>query len=136
MRSLRISLLRGVVLAALVGNFAAAQELNADFEALAQYEIGFDSAPLERLREAVSHSKDDAVLRADLEELLLRVIASENESEFARQFASKELYRVAGPASIERLKPLLVDEEDSYLARYVLQRMPGSAAESALVGVR
>lgn len=128
--NLRLAMVALVGLGALS---AGAQDLQSDFEELVQYDTGAPSEALVRIRDAVSLSIENPEERVQLESQFVRILNSKGVSMAAKQFASKELYRIASPDSLKDLQRLLRDNDTSDLVRYIVERMPGSAAQSALM---
>jgi HEAT repeat protein len=95
------------------------------------YDGGISSDALWKLREYVYSRKDDAGGRAECETKLLAFLKGPA-THPAKMAATRLLRMVAGDTAIPALQAMLADPQLSDYAVYVLQPMPGAAAEAAL----
>lgn len=111
---------------------AAAQSLDAVLSQLATYDGGIESAAVWQLREYVDTRKNDPSGRAECETKLLAFLGG-TATRPARAVAARYLRTFAGAGAVPALEAMLADERSADLALYVLQPMPGVAAEAALI---
>ncbi len=109
---------------------AVGREMKLDgvFEALAGFEFGDDSAPLQALEQLAMDSHGDADMRAELEKRFLAVLEGPQVPFDAALFACRQLYIIGTEASVPVLAGLLHDEQTAHPARYALERLPESDA--------
>lgn len=119
------------VLALGTARAAADEALDEAFNALKTYDWGSDRAPLAAIDEAVKATHGDAEARGKLEQRLAAVLAADV-PQAAKDFACRQLSLVGTAASVPALAPLLADEKLSHMARYALERIPGTEAAAAL----
>jgi len=86
-----------------------------------------------RLREYVLNHRNDAAGRADSEERLLGfLVMSKNAA--AKLAVCRELRLIGTEKSVRILEQMLLKEETADMARYALEKIPGAAADRALLG--
>jgi hypothetical protein len=101
------------------------------FAALAAFDWGADAAPLARIDAAVVACHGDAAQTAALEKRL-GAIVSGSASRAAKDYACRALSIIGTAAAVPTLAPLLADPDQSHMARFALERIPGPAAADAL----
>jgi len=111
---------------------AESQTLDAAFKALETYTRGDDPKVLVSIEHAVQQAHGDQAARAALEQRLSAQLLRSSSSEAARKFICRELAVIGSAASVPALAALLPDESLSHMARYALERIPGSEADTAL----
>jgi hypothetical protein len=99
--------------------------------ALQAYDWGGDLAALQPIDDAVVTTHEDAAARAELETQLLTVLQG-NASRAAKDFACRKLAIVGTAAAVPTLSALLPEAENSHMARYALERIPGAESAQAL----
>jgi HEAT repeat protein len=105
--------------------------LDTPFAALAGFDWGGDAAPLAAIDAAVVAAHSDAALARDLEKRL-GAIVSGPASRAAKDYACRKLALVGTQASVPVLAPLLGDPDESHMARFAIERIPGPEAAAAL----
>jgi len=132
--TLASALLVSAVSAAGAQNAATAQapSLDAILKQVAVFDGGITSDALWQLRTYVYARKDDAAGRAECEAKLLPFLKG-TATPSAKMAAARLLRVVAGDTAIPALQEMVADPRYSDYAIYVLQPMPGAAAETALV---
>ena len=106
--------------------------LEAILKDLATIEYSRDEAVLYRLREYVlAHNKSEAS-RAACEQELLAGLGAATQS-YAVLALCRALRLVGSEDSVPALEKLLANEETTDAARYALEKIPGAAAEAALL---
>ena len=111
---------------------AAAPSLDAILKQVATYDGGIASDALWKLRDYVYARKDDAAGRAECETKLLQFLKAQA-TPSAKMAAGRLLRVIAGDTAIPALQAMVADSRYSDYAIYVLQPMPGTAAETALL---
>ena len=111
---------------------AAAPSLDAILVQVASYDGGITSDALWKLRDYVYARRDDAAGRGECEAKLLQYLKGTG-TPSAKMAAARLLREIAGDAAIPALQAMLTDPRVSDYAVYVLQPMPGAAAEAAFV---
>jgi hypothetical protein len=115
---------------------AAAQDPPSGLETIlgevATYDGGIESAAIWRLREYVEARKNDPSGRAACETALLAFVRG-TATPAGRNVAARHLRVIAGDTAVPALETMLADDRTVDVALYVLQPMPGAAAESALI---
>src|ERR1017187_4483414 len=101
------------------------------FEALKTYDYGVDRHVLDPIDEAAVTTRNDPAARKDLESRLVAVLPS-NAPRDARDYVCRQLRTIGTAASVPVLEALLADPDLSHMARYALERIPGSQAGKAL----
>ncbi|UCD50805.1 MAG: HEAT repeat domain-containing protein, partial [Phycisphaerales bacterium] len=113
---------------------SASSALTAD-EALTQlktYRFGQMDDVLNTITDAALESVDQPELRTQLATGLGQILASAAAYD-AKQFACRQLALIGTEQQVPALATLLADEEMSQMARYALARIPGAAADRALL---
>jgi HEAT repeat protein len=105
--------------------------LDAACAALAAYDWGADAAPLAALDAAVVRAGTDMAVRAAVEPRLAAILTPET-SRAAKEYACRKLCLIGTKASVPALAALLVDAENSHMARFALERIEGPEAAAAL----
>lgn len=108
-------------------------DLDRVFLNLISYEAGDDPSDLELLNEWIVASRDAPDVRRGIERRLVQVLSAGDSTQAAKEFATKQLYRICTDDSVPGLRPLLLKESTSEMARYILEDLPGDAAQEALV---
>lgn len=108
-------------------------DMDAAFSTLANYDEGGDTTELDLINDRISAALNTYTLKRDLEGRLLDILQLPELSEAARDFAMKQLYRVATERSVEVLTPLLYLESTGEMARVALERVRANTATDALV---
>ena len=106
--------------------------LEAILEDLESFEYSRDEHALYRLREYVLNHRHDEQARADIEEKLLAFLA-ESRNPAARLVVCRQLRLIGSEKSVGILKQMLLQDETSDMARYALEKIPGPAADKALL---
>ena len=113
---------------------AELQELSATLlEKVKTYDWGQSRLALTEVSEAVKKAHGNKAELAKIEKDLLSVLNS-NATRAGKQFACRELSIIGTEQSVPTLAKMLVGEETSDMARYALERIPGSAVDEALRG--
>lgn len=105
--------------------------LDAAWAALAAYDWGADAAPLAALDAAVVRAGTDVSVRAAVEPRLAALLAPET-SRATKEYACRKLSLIGTAASVPALAALLVDAENSHMARFALERIEAPEAAAAL----
>lgn len=120
-----------LVVAAMPASFA--QDLDAAFKAVANYKFGESREPLTVVADAVRDSQADPAQRQALVGRLLALLKSDDVTNEGKDFACRQLSIAGGEEAVPALAALLAKEDMSNMARYALERIPGDAAENALL---
>lgn len=132
MKTIRNPILVSVA-AALLAAFAAHAADTADLAARAsRYESGGDVTPLREIDAMLQASIGDAARRAELESLLIRLLAADATFE-ARRAACERLSVCGTEAALPALAPLLADEQTTGIACLALGGIPSPKATSMLL---
>ncbi|MGB9835974.1 MAG: HEAT repeat domain-containing protein [Candidatus Saccharicenans sp.] len=107
-------------------------QLDQVLKALEKFDHSQGEGPALELDRLIFSLKDNHELRLAAEKKMLQFFAGPVTRE-ARIAVSKPLSWIAGPESVKVLSPYLVDSEKSDPARYVLERIPGEEADTALI---
>jgi len=105
--------------------------LDQAFDALKTLDWGQDLAPLAPIDEAVVSSHGDDSARRELESRLAAALST-TESRDARDYICRKLMLIGTAASVPALAALLAKPENSHMARFALERIPGVQATEAL----
>jgi len=105
--------------------------LEVPFAALKAYDWGGDAAAFKTIDDAVVAAHADAALRADLEKRLGAILGP-GTSRAAKEYACRKLMMIGTAASVPALAALLGDADNSHMARFALERIPGPEATQAL----
>jgi HEAT repeat protein len=101
------------------------------FEALKTLDWGQDLAPLAPIDEAVISSHSDESARRELESRLAATL-SMTDSRDAKDYVCRKLMLIGTAASVPALAALLAKPENSHVARFALERIPGKEVNEAL----
>ncbi len=112
---------------------AAPATLDGILKELATWDGGIESGAVWKLRAWIEARKDDAAGRAECEAKLLAFLKSPTATAPARMAASRSLRPFAGDSAVPALQALMADDRTFDTALFVLQQMPGPAAEKALL---
>jgi len=105
--------------------------LDQPFQALAAYDWGADATPFMTLDAAVIAAYGDKALRAELEKRFTALLGG-GASRAAKEYACRKLMMIGTAASVPALAALLGDADNSHMARFALERIPGPEAGAAL----
>lgn len=108
------------------------QDLNQAFEALKTFDWGGDRNVLAPIEQAVVSSAKDAAARKDLEKKLLATLGG-NLNRAGKDFICRQLILVGSGDSATVLSKWLGSAEDAQLARFALERIPGSEVRQVLL---
>ncbi|MGB2861684.1 MAG: ThuA domain-containing protein [Sedimentisphaerales bacterium] len=97
------------------------------------YDWGQSRLALTEVSEAVKKAHGNKAELAKVETALLGVLDSDA-TRAGKQFVCRELSIIGTEQSVPTLAKMLVDDETSDMARYALERIPGSAVDEALRG--
>jgi HEAT repeat protein len=111
---------------------APAPSLDAILTQVASYDGGIASDAVWQLRDYVYARKDDAAGRTACETRLLAFVKG-TATPSGKMAATRLLRAVAGDTAVPALQAMVSDPRLSDYAIYVLQPMPGGAAEAALI---
>ena len=109
------------------------EELLQLLEKIKTYDWGQSRAALTEITEAIKKAHGNKEETAKIEKGLLGVLDSDAKLA-GKQFACRELSIIGTDASVPTLGKMLTGEETSDMARYALERIPGSAVDEALLG--
>jgi HEAT repeat protein len=104
--------------------------LDQAFEALTTYDWGMDPKLLEPIDRAVI-SEEAKAGRKELETRLAAALKGDSTRD-ARDYVCRKLMIIGTAASVPALAELLPKKEDSHMARFALERIPGPEAAQAL----
>jgi hypothetical protein len=105
--------------------------LDAPFAALAAYDYGGDATSFKTIDAAVVAAHGDAALTADLEKRFTAILAP-GPSRAAKEYACRKLSMIGTPAVVPALAALLGDKDNSHMARFAIERIPGPEAAAAI----
>lgn len=111
---------------------AQAASLDAALKEVPAYEFGKSRECLTVVSDAVRDSIGNAEVRKDLQGKLLAMLKGEATLD-AKQFACRQLSIFATEEAVPVLAGLLSVEATANMARYALERIPGEAADKALL---
>ncbi|MBN2138381.1 MAG: hypothetical protein JW720_11295 [Sedimentisphaerales bacterium] len=97
------------------------------------YDWGQSRAALTEITELIKKSHGNKAETAAIEKDLLSVLTSDAKRA-GKQFVCRQLSIIGTDASVPTLAGMLGGEETSDMARYALERIPGAAADAALLG--
>ncbi|MHC4204168.1 MAG: ThuA domain-containing protein [Planctomycetota bacterium] len=95
------------------------------------YDWGQSRLPLTEVSELIKKAQGDKDKLAKIEKELLKVLESDA-TRAGKQFICRELSIIGTEQSVPTLAKMLAGEETSDMARYALERIPGSAVDKAL----
>jgi uncharacterized protein len=107
--------------------------LEAILKDLDRLEYSRNEAFVYRLREYVLNHRNDADGRADTEEKLLGFLAM-SKNPAANLAVCRQLRLIGSEKSVRILEQMLLKDESADMARYALEKIPGAAADRALLG--
>jgi type 1 glutamine amidotransferase len=111
-------------------DMATLQEL---LEKVKTYDWGQSRLALTEVSEVIKKAHGNKVKLVKIEKALLGVLESDAKRA-GKQFVCRELSIIGTEQSVPVLAGMLADEETSDMARYALERIPGSAVDKALRG--
>jgi HEAT repeat protein len=111
---------------------AEGADLDKVFAELKQYDTGKSPVVLEQIRARMRKSSTDAGLRADLEEMMIALLAAPDATVDGKQFVCKQLGRIGTKLAVPALTQLLKDEKSAGNAVFALQTLPCPEAGVAL----
>jgi type 1 glutamine amidotransferase len=97
------------------------------------YDWGQSRLALTEVSETIKKAHSDKAELAKIEKALLGVLDSDAKRA-GKQFVCRQLSIIGTEQSVPTLAEMLTDEETSDMARYALERIPGSAVDDALRG--
>lgn len=100
-------------------------------EKVKTYDWGQSRVALTEITESIKKAHGKKAELAKIEKGLLGVLGS-GTKRAGKQFACRQLSIIGTGASVSTLGKMLTGEETSDMARYALERIPGSAADDAL----
>lgn len=106
--------------------------LDAMFNEMLTYQVGGDEANPKRVAALVLAAQHDPVERRALVGRL-KGLLGQGASPDCKRFACRQLRLIGTPAAVPAIAPLLTDAKLSDMARYALERIPGTAADKALL---
>jgi HEAT repeat protein len=111
---------------------AAAASLDQILKEISSYGGGIDSAPYWKLRDYVYARKDTPAGRAECETKLLEFLGTQA-TPVAKMAACRYLRLIGSDRSVPVLQGMLLDKATADMALYALQKIPGTAADQALL---
>ena len=121
---------KGMVTSGKGSDMAELQEL---LEKVKAYDWGQSRLALTEVSETIRKAYGDKAETAKIEKALLGVLDSDAK-QAGKQFVCRELSIIGTEQSVPTLAKMLADEQTSDMARYALERIPGSAVDEALRG--
>jgi len=120
-----------LVTSAMAAESDSMAQLDEALKAVATFEHGKDSGPLNLVEKMVFEVAKDAKRRNIVEQRLLRTLASASTRD-SKIFLCRQLRTIGTARCVSQLEKLLVDPELSHMARYALGRIEDPAAPAAL----
>jgi len=111
---------------------AAAASLDQILKEISSYGGGIDSAPYWKLRDYIYARKDTPAGRTECETKLLEFLGTQA-TPVAKMAACRYLRLIGGDKSVPVLQGMLLDKATADMALYALQKIPGTAADKALL---
>ncbi|MBN1806917.1 MAG: ThuA domain-containing protein [Sedimentisphaerales bacterium] len=108
-------------------------ELQKLLEQVKKYDWGQSRSALTEVSEIIKNAHSSSTELRKIESALLDVLTSDS-TRAGKQFVCRELSIIGTGQSVSVLGNMLVDEETSDMARYALERIPGTAVDEALRG--
>lgn len=105
--------------------------LDTAFEALKKFDWGSDLATLAPIEDAVVEAHDKPEVGKDLESRLIAALKSDLTLD-GREYVCRKLAVIGTAACVPVLATLLLNKDDSHMARYALERIPASESCQAL----
>jgi hypothetical protein len=121
---------KGAVSSGKGSDMAELQEL---LDQVKTYDWGQSRVALTELSEMIKKAHGNAAELGKIEKALLGVLDS-NAKQAGKQYVCRELSIIGTEQSVPTLAKMLADEETCDMARYALERIPGSAVDEALRG--
>jgi type 1 glutamine amidotransferase len=121
---------KGTISSGKGSDMAELQEL---LEKVKTYDWGQSRLALTEVSETIKKAHGNAAELAKIEKALLGVLESDAKPA-GKQFVCRELSIIGTDQSVPTLAKMLADEQASDMARYALERIPGSAVDEALRG--
>jgi len=121
---------KGTVTSGKGSDMAELQEL---LEKVKTYDWGQSRLALTEVSETIKKAHGNAAEMAKIEKALLGVLESDAKPA-GKQFVCRELSIIGTEQSVPTLAKMLADEQASDMARYALERIPGTAVDEALRG--
>ncbi|NIA13813.1 MAG: hypothetical protein GWP08_07005 [Nitrospiraceae bacterium] len=106
--------------------------LKAALKNVAKYEFGQSREPLTVVADAIRDSQNDPQVRAKLEDAMVVLLRSKSTRD-AKDFACRQLALIGTDKTVPALAAMLGPSDTSDMARYALERIPGAAADKALI---
>ena len=113
------------------GAFAASRT-DIILDQVAHYTFGQSREPLRALADLARASTSSRKAQTDLAERLARMLQEEATLE-GKEAICRALALIGGPGEVDALAALLGDPDLAQMARYALERIPGRAADAALI---
>jgi HEAT repeat protein len=129
----RIRLLLAIAFVSVI--FAQKAEIESLLPEISGYDYGQDREPLARFSKLIERSRNSARALEQIETALLQLLRSRTATPASKDFALRQLSLIATGKSVPLLKGMLTTPETAEMARYALTRIPGSAANDALIKV-
>jgi type 1 glutamine amidotransferase len=101
-------------------------------EKVKTYDWGQSRLPLTEVSEIIKKAQGDKDQLAKIEKDLLSMLNAPDATQAGKQFVCRELSIIGTEQSVPSLAKMLTIEETSDMARYALERIPGSAVDEAL----
>ncbi len=113
------------------GKGAEMAELQELLEKVKTYDWGQSRLALTEVSEIIKKAHSSPTELRQIEKSLLDVLTSDS-TRAGKQFVCRELSIIGTGQSVSALSNMLIDEETSDMARYALERIPGTAVDEAL----
>jgi HEAT repeat protein len=110
----------------------ASSSLDQILKEISSYEGGIDSAPYWKLRDYVYARKDTPAGRTECETKLLEFLGTKA-TPVAKMAACRYLRLIGSDQSVPVLQGMLLEKATADMALYALQKIPGSAADRAIL---
>lgn len=121
---------KGTISSGKGSDMAELQEL---LEKVKTYDWGQSRLALTEMSETIKKAHGDKAELAKIEKALLGVLESDAK-QAGKQYVCRELSIIGTEQSVPTLAKMLTGEDTSDMARYALERIPGSAVDEALRG--
>jgi hypothetical protein len=105
--------------------------LDQPFAALKAYDWGADASAFKPIDDAIVATQSDAAARADIERRLIALLGPDT-SRACKEYVCRKLALIGTAAAVPALAALLADGDNSHMARFALEPIPGPEAGSAL----
>lgn len=120
-----------LIISATASGLDSMAQFDEALEAMAVYEYGQDSAPVDQVEATIMAAVKDPKQRRVVEERLLKALASAT-TRGAKSLLCKQLHTIGTDRAVPQLEAMLTDRDLSHMARYALGRIEGTAALEAL----